>query len=141
MAISLNLAGVQARSFEALPEGKYLVEVLEVKPKTAASSGAPMLAWVFRVLEEDYAGRQLFTNTVLTDVSLWKLKGFLIALGYTEEELAGELELDPDELTGLQAIARVKVRDYNGEARNDVASLEAIEASADVVTEEDETQA
>jgi hypothetical protein len=126
MAISLNLSGVQARSFEPLPEGKYLVEVLEVKAKIAASSGAPMLAWTFRVLDEDYEGRQLFTNTVLTDNSLWKLKSFLIALGYTEEELNGEIELDPDELVGLQAVARVKTREYQGETRNDVNALEAV---------------
>ena len=124
MPIVLNLAGVQAsQALTPVPAGQYVVAVNSVKMKTA-STGTPMLEWIFAVEEGPYAGRRLFTNTVVgKQDAMWRVKDFLLALGFAPEELEGAVELEPEQLIGLTATAVVNVREYNGENRNEIKRL------------------
>lgn len=108
MAISLDLSGVQS-TFEAIPAGKYLVTLTSLRNKTS-STGKPMLEWIFTVADSEFRRRKLFVNTILQKEFLWKTKQLLIGLGMTKEELAGNVDIEPAELIGLQAIALVSVR-------------------------------
>ena len=148
MPIVLNLAGVQAsQALTPVPAGQYVVAVNSVKMKTA-STGTPMLEWIFAVEEGPYAGRRLFTNTVVgKQDAMWRVKDFLLALGFAPEELEGAVELEPEQLIGLTATAVVNVREYNGENRNEIKRLIANpdendggmpKWSEDTETEEDE---
>ena len=125
MAIQLDFTGVEALNFFPVPPGKYHCTVAGVKPK-AASTGSKMLEWVMQVETDEFAGRRLFLNTVLTEKSLWKTKQCLLALGFTEDELEGNFELDPVELVGLECIVVAGVEEYQGVERNSVDRFEPI---------------
>jgi Protein of unknown function (DUF669) len=126
--IAVDFTDVESKDFAAIPVGNYVIEVASVEERET-KKGDPMLNWGLRVIEGDYEGRMLFTNTVLTKNSLWKMKQFLTALGFSEGDLTGEIDLDPDtDLVGLTAIARVTQRVYEGELRNDVKGLKPLPA-------------
>jgi hypothetical protein len=138
MAINVNLTGITDRDFEPVPAGKYLVEVASCELRTtgpnAKTPGAPMINWGFRILDEAFSGRMIFTNSLLGANSLWKLRQFLIAFGYTAEDLEGEFELEPDDMIGMIAMATVTMRaDNQGEMRNDIRRLSA---APDVIGDE-----
>lgn len=124
--ISIDLSGIVTREFEALPAGRYPVEVLDVT-REISKNGNPMLNWQFSVVGGEFDGRRLFTNTMLMDSSLWKLRMFLLALGYDEADLEGPIELELEELIGLTALARVAQRVYEGELRNEIRALSPLE--------------
>lgn len=120
---TLNFTGVQASGdLSPIPDGTYDMSVVSVKPKTA-STGSPMLEWVFEVEGGNFTGRRVFSNTILLPNSLWRTKDFLIALGFTEEELGGEFELVPSELIGLRAYAIVGSKMVSGTMRNEIIRL------------------
>ncbi len=111
MTIKLNLADVQTE-LTAVPAGNYAVTVSSVQETLSKSSNKPMLAVKLRIEEpEDQAGRILFDNFSLQPQALWKLKRWLLALGYAEDEIA-EFELDPEELVGLDCVAAVIVEPF-----------------------------
>ena len=120
---TLNFAGVQASGdLSPIPDGTYEMSVVSVKPKTA-STGSPMLEWVFEVESGNFTGRRVFSNTILLANSLWRTKDFLIALGFTDDELNGEFELVPSELIGLRAYAIVGSKMVSGTMRNEIIRL------------------
>lgn len=135
MSLPINFAGVQAsQNFEPVAAGTYEVAVHAVKAKKS-STGKPMLEWVFEIQEEgDAWGHRIFTNTILEANSLWRTKDFLLALGFSEEELAAEFELDPADLVGLGAMAVLGVEEYQGQKRNRVVRLNKLSEGASIPT-------
>lgn len=121
-AFSVDFTNVQTLNMAPLPAGEYYVQVVACKPKTS-STGKGMLEWQYRVVEGEYENRRVFQNTMMQPENLWKLKQNLIGLGFTEEDLGGNIELNPDELIGLECFAIVTQRDYQGQMRNNVDRL------------------
>ena len=124
MGITVDFTGVQS-GFEPIPEGKYEATVFQVEQKTS-QAGNPYLNWQFKIQGGDFDGRRMFYMTSLTPQSLWKLKQVLHRLGYTDEQLEGEFELDLADLPGLECTIVVGHEQYNGETRDRV--LDVLEA-------------
>lgn len=59
-----QLAEVEEREFEDIPDGKYQVKIDKVELTKAQSSGNPMLKWTFKILGPKCAGRLLWRNSV-----------------------------------------------------------------------------
>src|SRR5215467_80507 len=123
----INLTDVDDRNFEALPAGRYVLKVTdyemrETKGDGKLGKGVPMINWEFTVLNDDqYKGRKLWMNTVIHETTLFSLKGLLRATGaFTEEDLRGEIDFEPDEVVGAEVIGVVSQREYNGDKVNDV---------------------
>lgn len=114
--MNLDFSNVPSR--EPLEEGIYTLTIAKVEETTAKSSGNPMLAVEYDVMGCE--GRKLFDNFVLTDKALWKLKELLDALGMDTSVM---VELDPNELVGLQVQAKVVQEEYNGETVNRVKKI------------------
>ncbi len=115
MGIKVNFAGVSS-GFDPLPRGEYPVRVASVETKeTGENSKKPGEDYwnvSFDIVGGEYEGRKLFTNFMLPPAyDPFMLKGFLKATGnYTDDELESELDIDEDDLIGLEALAVVEVK-------------------------------
>lgn len=126
LGIPVSFDGVESRSFEPLPVGRYPAKVsaLDYNPESARS-GEPTVAWEFTVSEGEYANRKAFLNTSLQKQALWSTMRILIALGYSEAEVKAkqwDFE-DPetvDEIVGRDCIVSIGHRRFEGEKRQQV---------------------
>lgn len=75
-----DYAGVEAPSYEEVPDGKYQVRVQRVE-MGASQKGDPMLKWDLVVISGPQAERHIFKNSVITHASLPFVKGDLQTLG------------------------------------------------------------
>jgi hypothetical protein len=80
------------KDFDAVPDGKYQVNVEKVELAHAKSTGNTMLKWTLKIIAGRYAGRLLWRNNVMaTRENIKWLKGDLHTCG-----------LDLDRLSDLQ---------------------------------------
>jgi hypothetical protein len=138
----INLTDIDDRSFEALPASRYILKVTdfemrEVRNDGKVPKGTPMINWEFTVQSDrqgdtKYQNRKVWMNTVIHERSLFNLKALLRATGaFTDEQLEGELDFDPDEIVGSEVIGVVSQREYppgSGEMTNDVRRTMAVSA-------------
>jgi len=62
---AFETAEVEEREFEAVPDGKYQVNVDQVELTRAQTSGNPILKWTLRILAPTHKGRLLWRNNVM----------------------------------------------------------------------------
>ena len=113
MAINLDFSSIPSR--EPLEEGVYHLQIAKVE-ETNSSTGNPMLKVEYDVLGVE-GNRKLWDNYVLIDKCLWKVKELFDALGIDTSAL---VEMDVDELVGLEVQAKVIQETYNGDIMNRV---------------------
>lgn len=113
MAINLDFSSVPSR--EPLEEGVYHLQIAKVE-ETNSSTGNPMLKVEYNVLGVE-GNRKLWDNYVLIDKCLWKVKELFDALGIDTSAL---VEMDVNELVGLEVQAKVIQETYNGDITNRV---------------------
>lgn len=126
--IKVDFTGVEASGGgRLLPEGPLQLEVEEVEQREGEDSGKPYLAFTFTVSEGDYEGTKAWDNMSLQPQSLWKLRGFMEAAGL--ETVDGEMDIDPDELIGLNVMADIVHEEYKGKQKHRVAGYSMLEDS------------
>lgn len=119
----VDFTDVEISVFDPVPGGRYLVNVTEAEIREGQESGVPYLALTLNVIDGDYEGRKLWDNMSFSPKALWKLKGFLLASGYEEDDVAGEFEVDPDEFLEAEYDVVVGVsKDSQGTSRNNIRS-------------------
>jgi hypothetical protein len=130
----INLTEIEDRSFEALPAGQYLVRITNYEMRyTKGGEDAklpkdtPMINWEFTVIRNQKSGdegsknRKLWMNSIIHEKTLFNLKALLRATGqFSDEDLASELDFEPEEVVGAEVVAVVAQREYNGDMVNDV---------------------
>ncbi len=93
---AFETAEVEEREFEAVPDGKYQVNVDRVELTRAQTSGNPMLKWTLRVLAPTHKGRLLWRNNVMaSNENIKWLKQDLYTCGLQLQKLSdlpGHLE-------------------------------------------------
>lgn len=117
--ISVDFEGVSAGS--GVPDGTYTVSVEEVSVETSDNSGEDYLSWKFKVVGGKMSGRSLYDNTSLQPQALWRLRRVLEALGIEVPD--GTMDIDPDELIGLECDVEVANEDYQGKQRSRVVDI------------------
>ncbi len=115
----LNLDFSSVASRDPLEPGWYLCRISEIEEKQS-STGKPMLAVQYEVVSDDLGepvegSRKLFENWVLVDNALWKIQSVFKALGLPAEAI---VDIDTDELVGLELMLKVVQDTYQGEIRN-----------------------
>ena len=126
--MQVDFTGVSS-GFELIPEGDYRVAVFKVEQKMSKAN-KPYLNFTLKIQEgEGVHGRQMFYVASLQPQSLWSLKATLKALGYSDEELKGNFDLDTEGLIGRECMAVVIHEEYNGEMRDHVDKLYLIEGA------------
>lgn len=114
-SINLDFSNVQSR--EALPEGVYQASIAKVDSTLSKSSGNPMLKVEFNILDDNYQGRKVWSNYVLTEAAMWKVMELFKALGMPTESV---VSIDTDELVGLECSLQIGQREYEGNIQNEV---------------------
>lgn len=130
----IDLNEIEDSSFEAIPRGVYPCIVAALNFEYSQNSGNPMWTWELEVSEGDYAGRKLFFHTVWAGKGLPRTKKIIAELmpelfegPFNPEEVAGE-----GRMLGINVRARVDIRMYEGEKRNNVKNLmKAAEGGSD----------
>ena len=142
MGYKVDLTGVETRTFEPLSMDHCVVEVSDlVYTAESKRSKAPKVQFIMNAVS-DLEGnaiegnRKLFYEVSLQDQSLWNLKRTLIALGDSEEDLEGEIELEKEDYVGRQAVAILYMDDSDaakgatGEAKQKIRRLQPMPVEA-----------
>ena len=109
--ITVSMKGVEARV--TLPEDDYRVKVAEITQEEGQN--ADYLKWKWEVVEGKFAGKFIYDNTSLAPQALWRLANLLTAMGVDVPD--DDLELDFEELVGMEVMAVVHHEDYEGRAQ------------------------
>lgn len=88
-------------SREDVPDGYYDTVVEEVRLGKTPRTGNPMLSWKLRIVSEDFEGRTLNKNRIITEKSLAFLKDDLERCGLHLAKLS-ELPRHIEEMFGLK---------------------------------------
>jgi hypothetical protein len=110
---------------KVIPAGEYRVRVSDAERKTAGT-GAEMIKTTVKLEDAPYENRSVTTNLVFTfdnPVAMKMLFRRLQALGITSEWLAesgANIDQIAQAIKGRSTVAKVSVRKWNGEDRNDI---------------------
>lgn len=115
--VKLDMTGVE--SYTRCPEGEWLAKLSSIEEGTIQGSGDDCLKARFEVIKGSAKGCAVFETFSLTEKALWKLKGFLEAIGMKAN---GKLSLDLDKLEGKVCVIDVIHDEYNGQKRAKIAS-------------------
>lgn len=129
--IKVDFTGVEAgQAGKLLPEGPTVFEVEDISQEVGEESEQPYLAVTLKVVEgEENAGTKAWDNFSLQPQALWKLRGFLDALGVETED--GPMDIDPDEILGLVVIGDVVHEEYRGKPKHRIAGYSPAEEEAE----------
>ena len=130
--LKLDFSGVE--SFQRAAEGIHTVKVATAEVKQS-SGGNDMITVAFEVTKGLDKGARVYENFPLVSTALWKLKGFLEAIGMKAD---GKLQLDTDKLLGKVCNINVIHEEYEGKIRARVESI--MRFSAGEVDDEDEDE-
>lgn len=128
----VDMTSVEEASFEAMPRGNYNVVVSEAEFRFSNEKSSPMWSLTLEVTDGDHVGRKLFTHVVFTPKALPFAKKSIAALRPELNEQAFDPRDDEivDSLIGVECTARVTVKMYDGEKRNNVAALYPLDTGA-----------
>ena len=124
-SVVVDFNDVEDSGFEALPRGVYPVVIQECEFSFSQAKGTPMWTLRLEVEDGDYAGRVLFTHMVMAGKGLPITKKYLSRLApqLLEAPFDAQDEDVIESMIGLRCRAKVVVRKYDGEDRNNVRDL------------------
>jgi len=124
-SLVVDFNAVEDTGFEALAKGMYPCVISECEFNYSQASGNPMWTLQLEVSEGEHAGRKLFNHLVfagkglgITKQNLGRIRPDLMEAPFnpTDEEVIASM-------LGLNVKAKVTVRKYEGEDRNNVQGL------------------
>jgi len=124
-SLMVDMSTVPDVSFEALPRALYPCQIVDCEFTYSQSSGNPMWTLTLEVTDGDYAGRKLFTHMVFAGAGLPITKKQLSRIAPSLMESAfdpSDVEVS-SQMLGLEVKAKVSIRKYEGEDRNNVQDL------------------
>lgn len=113
----LNLDFSNVPSRDPLPEGTYPASIAKVEQILSKSSGNPMLKIEFNIDDEQFQGRKVWGNYVLTENAMWKVQELFSALGLDTDAI---VDMDTDELVGMTCNLKIAQREYEGNIQNEI---------------------
>lgn len=127
--IKVDFTGVSTEGGgRLLPEEQFKFEVKEVEQETGESSGEPYLKITLEVVDGEMEGTKAWDNMSLQPQALWKLRGFMEAVGL--ETVEGEMDIDPDEFVGLVVLGNVIHETYKNKPKHRIDSYESVDGDA-----------
>jgi hypothetical protein len=131
--VNVNFKGVESR--RTPPEGDYPAKVIEAK-KGQSGAGNDQIEFVAEISRGEYKGSKLYLYCPLAENSLWKLHGFLTALG--EEVPEEDYDIDLSELLEKEFVAIVHHETYNGKKQAKMGDFDSIENYTGELDEDDD---
>lgn len=133
----MNLKAIGASNtggdFDALPEGRYQIEVEEAKLGKSREKQTPCIDVTFRVISGQYENRKLWNSFYLTEKSYFMLYNFLKAAGSAliDEEDVSE-EVIANAMVGMRVSAWTQPgKTPSGNPKNDLSKWSAIKTDDD----------
>ena len=123
MVLDLDNIDEEAPDFEAMPPGTYNCIVENTEFTHSQRSGNPMITWVFQVTDPDYQNRLLFYHTVLnSDQGKKRLKRAITRINPDIDlsQFNPTKFCEEGHVLGMPCQVKVRVRNYQGQQRNDV---------------------
>ena len=124
-SFTIDFTGVESRV--TIPEGDYSIKVKEVTREVGDK--ADYFKWVFEVTGPKHEGATLYNNTSLATQSLWALRNLLETLGVDVPD--GPLELEVEELVGLECGAVVTHEEYEGKIKARISDFYPLEGATE----------
>lgn len=94
-----------------VPEGDYLVKVVEGEVKDNKAEDGQYIRWKFQIAKGEYKGKVVYGNTSLKSDALWSLRNLIHAA--TGKNVAGKaLDLDLEKLYGKLVGAEITDNEY-----------------------------
>jgi len=136
---TINFSGVESGR-RRCPDGYYNAEITSAELQES-STGNPMIAAKWKILDGKYKGVTLYDNISLVPQALWRLKTLLEAVGIDAQEEDVHAEEYAEELVGTSANITVTNEKYEGEDRPKVTGYEQVgEAEEEEEDEEEEEE-
>ena len=133
--VKLNMEGVE--SYTRCPEGEWVAKVKKIEMGEVQGSGDDCLKAQMEVIKGDAKGCIVYETFSLAEKALWKLKGFLEAVGAQSK---GKFTLDLDKLEGKTCIIEVIHDEYNGTKRAKISNYLKLNAADEEDDEEEEDE-
>lgn len=130
--VTVDLTGVE--SFQRCSEGIHTVKVASAEVKQS-QGGNDMIVVAFEVTKGADKGSRVYENFPLVDAALWKLKGFLVAIGMKAD---GKVSVDLDKLIGKVCNINVIHEEYEGKLRARCESIMKFAAESSDDDDEDD---
>lgn len=130
-----------------IPEGDYLVKIVDAEVRKSESKGTTYISWKFQVAEGEHKGTTLFGTTSLKPEALWSLRNLIHAA--TGKNVAGKaVNFDPSNLFGKQVGATVVDNEYTKDGKTKITSQvntcfpkdELADSDSDDEDEDEETE-
>ena len=126
----INLEEVEeSGEYTPMPRGTYNCEVANVEYGFSQSSGNPMWTVTLDVMDDGYEGRKLFTHLVWAGKGLPRTKQACAQIFHEQipdlSQVRPRALAESGELVGVRCRARVNIRLYEGQKRNNVQNLMA----------------
>lgn len=120
MAIAFKAGNPEASEFYVEP-GEHTLRVVEAKEDTS-KGGNDMIKLTLQVVRKDGSkGPKLFDYLVFTAAAFWKVDQFLKA-AERHPGAGEEINIDADDLIGIEVEAELKIEEHEGKKSNKVES-------------------
>ena len=120
MAGPVDFSGVESGGGRALPDGEYLLKVVEVEVKDA-QNGGQYLAFKYKVANGPMSGAMVWDNTSLKPQALWRLRSLLECFNMSPSD--GKMDLDLAKMVGKTVFVEVANEEYQGKKKPRIANL------------------
>lgn len=137
ISIDFSDVGEGGGSFQ-IPEGEYAVKCESAKQELSSNDN-DMISFVFVGTEGKAKGKKFFYHNTLVEQALWKLRETLLGLGVEVPEEV--LDLNLDDLVGLEGTAIVEDDSYKGKIRSKISGFVIDDAAGEVEPETRSTRA
>lgn len=124
----LDLRNYRPKISERVPEGEYVVRISEIE-QGRSKGGDPMWTVFTEIADGDYAGSQVIDRITLTERALFRVVGFLNALGVKTPRK--RIQVDPAKLVGKKYVAEIADGDpYKGRVNSEIREYRRIQGGA-----------
>jgi hypothetical protein len=126
-----------------IPEGDYLLKVVDADVRTSERTGGRYISWKFQVADGEHKGTTLYGTTSLKPEALWSLRNLIHAA--TGKNVAGKaVNFDPSNIFGKLVGGEVVDNEYTRDGKTKITSQVNTcfpkEDLADAEEEEDEDE-
>jgi hypothetical protein len=118
--ISVDFSGVESGGGRKVPDGEYLLKVVEVEVKDS-QAGNQYLAFKYKVANGPFAGATIWDNVSLKSTALWRLRTLLECFGMNPAD--GKMDLDLPKMVGKTVFVEVANETYQGKEKPRIANL------------------
>lgn len=121
----VDLGGIQAAKFEAVPKGVYSMEIDSAEYGISNNSGQPMITLQLVITEGEYQGRKHYTYWSFSQKALPFTKATIgrVAPELLEKAFNPQKVCDEGMLLGRACRGRVVHEEYQGEMRSKIGQL------------------